>query len=162
MDMTALARTLLEPIPAHRTAGIEVLRAADGMAEVALETPKELTNVIGSLHSSGLIALIDAVGLAAIIATSERSEEMEDVVPLGTAASLEFLAPARGRLLATCRLSDEARQTLRRLLSGETDRARLSTRVGVTDAEGTPVCRGSFDWSIRRMPRNAPYGSTHR
>ncbi|WP_416986204.1 hypothetical protein [Streptomyces sp. T028] len=60
MDMTALARTLLEPIPAHRTAGIEVLLAVGGAAEVATETPQALTNVIGSLHSGGPMALLDA------------------------------------------------------------------------------------------------------
>jgi hypothetical protein len=75
MDVTALARTLLEPVPAHRTAGIEVLRAADGAAEVALQTPEALVNVIGSLHSSGLIALVDAAGLAAIIAASGSPED---------------------------------------------------------------------------------------
>ncbi|MFF7392969.1 hypothetical protein ACFZAE_31585 [Streptomyces scabiei] len=58
MDRTALARTLLEPIPAHRT------------AEIATRTPPELTNVMGSLHSSGLVALLDATGLGAIIAAS--------------------------------------------------------------------------------------------
>jgi acyl-coenzyme A thioesterase PaaI-like protein len=151
MDMTAFARTLLEPIPAHRTAGIEVLRAADGAAEVASEAPQELTNVIGSLHSSGLVALIDAVGLGAIIASGTRAGDLDGIVPLGAAASLEFLAPARERLVATCRLTDEARSALRPLLSGESEKARLSTHAEVTDAAGTPVCRGSFDWSVRRI-----------
>ncbi|MHA5048914.1 DUF4442 domain-containing protein [Streptomyces sp. SD15] len=150
MDMTAVARTLLEPVPAHRTAGIKVLRAADCAAEVALETPQTLTNVIGSLHSGGLITLVDAVGLGAIIAASSDDGDFQGVVPLGRAASLEFLAPARGRLVAACRLSDEARHTLLPLLSGRTDRARLATHAEVTDAAGTVVCRGSFDWSVRR------------
>jgi uncharacterized protein (TIGR00369 family) len=152
MDMTALARTLFEPVPAHRTAGIEVLRAADGTAEVVAQTPERLTNVIGSLHSSGLIALLDAAGLAAIIAGSARSGDFEGLVPLGTAASLEFLAPARGRLVATCRLTEVARRALRPLLAGESDRARFSTRAEITDATGTTVCRGGFEWSVRRMP----------
>jgi uncharacterized protein (TIGR00369 family) len=150
MDRTAPARTLLEPIPAHRTAGVEVVRAADAAAEVALRTPPELANVIGSLHSGGLVALIDATGLAAIIAAAGDDGEMEGVVPLGRSASVEFLAPARGRLLASCRLTDEARDALRPLWTRETDRARLSTEVEVVDASGAPVCRGSFDWSVRR------------
>ena len=150
MDRTALARTLLEPIPAHRTAGVEVVRAADAAAEVALRTPPELANLIGSLHSGGLVALIDATGLAAIIAAAGDDGEMEGVVPLGRSASVEFLAPARGRLLASCRLTDEARDALRPLWTHETDRVRLSTEVEVVDASGAPVCRGSFDWSVRR------------
>ncbi|MCZ4508275.1 DUF4442 domain-containing protein [Streptomyces sp. ActVer] len=158
MDMTPLARSLLEPIPAHRTAGVEVLRAADGLAEIAADTPEALTNVIGSLHSSGLVALVDAAGLGAIIAAAARPEDFQGVVPLGAAASLEFLAPARGRLVATCRLTDEARRALRPLLDGQTDRARFSTGAEVTDAEGTLVCRGTFDWSVRRT---APPATRH-
>jgi acyl-coenzyme A thioesterase PaaI-like protein len=153
MDMTALARTLLEPVPAHRTAGIRVLRAADGTAEITSEVPQELTNVIGSLHSSGLIALLDAAGLGAIVAASDSPGHFDGIVPLGAAASLEFLAPARGRLLAVCRLDDEARAALRPLLSGESERARFSTRAEITDATGTTVCRGGFEWSVRRGRR---------
>src|SRR5262249_43796467 len=74
-DLTALARALIEPVPAPRTAGIAVLRAVDGAAEVALDPPPELANVIGSLHSSGLITLVDAAGLAAIVAAGESEDE---------------------------------------------------------------------------------------
>lgn len=150
MDMTALARSLLDPIPAHRTTGIEVLRAGNGAAEVAMVAPPALTNVIGSLHSSGLVTLIDAAGLAAIIAACETDDDMAGVVPLGASASLEFLAPARGRLVASCRLSPEADRALRRLLAGESDRARISTVTEVRDVTGVVVCRGTFVWSIRR------------
>lgn len=110
MDATALARSLLEPVPAHRTAGIQVLRAVDCAAEVALDTPYGLTNVIGSLHSSGLIALLDAAGLAAVVAAVEAPGEFDGVVPLGAAATVEFLAPARGRLVASCALGAPARR----------------------------------------------------
>jgi uncharacterized protein (TIGR00369 family) len=112
MDVTALARSLLEPIPAHRTLGIQVLRAGDGSAEVMLETPAAMTNVIGSLHSGGLIALVDATGLAAIIGACETETDLDRIVPLGAAASLEFRAPARGRLVATCHLDPNARLAL--------------------------------------------------
>jgi acyl-coenzyme A thioesterase PaaI-like protein len=87
MDATAPARSLLEPVPAHRTAGTEVLRAEGGAAEVALDTPPELTDVIGSLHSSGLIALLDAAGPAAVIAAVQVPGEFDGVVPLGAAAA---------------------------------------------------------------------------
>ncbi|WP_329387525.1 PaaI family thioesterase [Streptomyces sp. NBC_01716] len=156
MDVTEQARALLEPVPAHRTAGIEVLRAADGAAEVALTTPHELTNVIGSLHSGGLAALIDAAGLAAIIAAGESEDAFQGVVPLGAQASLEFLAPARGRLVATCRLDDEASRALRPVLARETDRARVTTRTEVVDSAGVLVCRGSFEWSVRRTTHAPP------
>ncbi|MHB9863886.1 PaaI family thioesterase [Streptomyces sp. YIM S03343] len=159
MDMTALARALLEPIPAHRTAGVTVRRAADGRAELTADTPPELTNVIGSLHSSGLVALLDAAGLGALVSDAPRTADLDGVVPLGSAASVEFLAPARGRLTAVCELSDEARQALRPLWAGESDRARLVTLAEITDAAGTVVCRGSFEWSVRRTPSAADAGT---
>jgi acyl-coenzyme A thioesterase PaaI-like protein len=152
MDVTALARSLLEPIPAHHTAGIEVLHAVDGASEVVLVTAPAMANVIGSLHSNGLITLIDAAGLAAIIAASEVEDDFQGVVPLGAAASLEFRAPARGRLVATCHLSQEARLALRPVLSGEGEQARVTTVADVVDEAGVLVCRGTFEWSIRRQP----------
>jgi acyl-coenzyme A thioesterase PaaI-like protein len=150
MDVTVLARSLLEPVPAHATAGLEVLRAADGSAEVALRTPLRLTNVIGSLHSSGLITLADAAGLAAIIAACETEDEMRGVLPLGAVATLEFRAPARGRLVASCRLGEAAREALRPVLSGAGNRARISTVAEITDEAHALVCRGTFEWSVRR------------
>src|SRR5215470_4069942 len=104
MDLTDLARRLLDPIPAHRTLGLEVRRAGDGVGEVAADVPAALTNVIGSLHSSGLITLVDAAGLAAIIGAADSADAFAGIVPLGSAAELRFLAPARGWLTATCRL----------------------------------------------------------
>ncbi|MDX6338831.1 MAG: hypothetical protein QOG05_6171 [Streptosporangiaceae bacterium] len=151
MDLTALARSLLEPVPAHGAAGLEVLRAADGAAEVALLTQPALTNVIGSLHSSGLITLADAAGLAAIIAACEAEDEMRGVLPLGATATLEFRAPAHGRLVASCRLAEAARQALRPVLSGAQKRARISTVAEITDEAHALVCRGTFDWSVRRL-----------
>jgi acyl-coenzyme A thioesterase PaaI-like protein len=62
--VTRLAATLLEPVPANRTFRIEVLKAVDSSAEVALTVAPEFHNVMGSLHSGGLVALIDATGLA--------------------------------------------------------------------------------------------------
>ncbi|WP_432827708.1 DUF4442 domain-containing protein [Dactylosporangium sp. CA-092794] len=150
MDATELARRLLYPIPAHQTLGLEVLRAADGAAEVAAETPPALTNVIGSLHSSGLITLVDAAGLAAIIAACEEPGGFDGVVPLGAAARLQFHAPARGRLVASCTLSDDARTAVAAVCTGAANRARTTTEAEVSDAEGVVVCRGTFDWSIRR------------
>ena len=150
MDATALARKLFGPIPAHRTLGIEVQWAGDSHAEVTMSTPEEMSNIIGSLHSSGLIALVDAGGLAAIIGACEAEDDLEGITPLGATASLQFHRPARGRLLATCRLDEPAEQALRRLLSTCTDRARLSTSVDIVDHTGALVCQGAFDWSLRR------------
>lgn len=150
MDTTALARRLLDPVPVHRAAGLEVVRSGDARAEVALETIEPLTNVIGALGAGSLTTLVDAGGLAAIIAAAEDEAELEGVLPLGAAASMRFLAPAYGRVVATCALSDEARGAIRSVLDGSAGRARLETTTHVHDGGGVLVCEGTFSWSLRR------------
>ena len=151
MDATDLARSLLDEVPAHASFGIEVVRAVDGCAEVALLTLPAMTNVIGSLHSSGLIALADAAGLAAIIAASQDEEQYRGVLPLGASAALDFRSPARGRLVARCELGSQGAAAVRQLLIGATERVRISTTADIRDEAGVLTCRGTFSWSIRRL-----------
>lgn len=152
MNMTATAAELLEPIPAHRTFGLRVLSAEDGAGVVSLHVRAELTNVIGTLHSSGLIALADATGLAAIIGAADSPAEFAGITPLGTAAELEFLRPAAGELTGHCTLDRPARVALRRLLDRDAHKATLSTDTEIADDAGTIVAHGSFTWKLRRAP----------
>ncbi|SOD72283.1 acyl-coenzyme A thioesterase PaaI-like protein [Jatrophihabitans sp. GAS493] len=151
MDATRLARDLLESIPANHLFGLRVLRAADGVGEVGVNVSPRSLNVIGALHSSGLVALIDAAGLAAVISVSPDDQQFDNIVPLGSVARLEFLAPACGRLLARCTLSHNDRASLSALYRRDASRVRLTTTAEVTDANGVTVCRGSFTWHIRRV-----------
>lgn len=148
---TSLAASLLDPIPANRLFGLRVLAAEDGHAEVGMDVSNEASNVIGSLHSSGLVALVDAAGLAAIISVAASDSEFDGVVPLGSVAHLDFLAPARGRLTAHCRLAQTDRHALGLLLRRRSDRATAETEAEVRDEDGTVVCRGAFVWKIRRV-----------
>jgi hypothetical protein len=75
---------------------------------------------------------------------------MDGVDALGAAASLDFRAPARGRLVAPFRLSPQTLAALRPVLSGQADRTRITTVAQVVDSAGVMVCRGTFQWSIRR------------
>jgi acyl-coenzyme A thioesterase PaaI-like protein len=152
VDGTDLARLLLGPVPAHRSAGLEVVRAVDGVGVVAVVVRPAATNVIGSLHSSGLITLIDAAGLAAIIGACPSEDAFANVVPLGAEGRLRFLAPGLGRLVATCTLGAAAREQLDALFGGARDRARITTAATIADSSGAVVCDGEFDWSIRRLP----------
>jgi uncharacterized protein (TIGR00369 family) len=151
MDATALAAALLEPIPANRTMGVKVVRALDASAEVTMFAAPELLNVIGSLHSSGLVALVDAAGLAATIAAATEEGQFEGVVPLGVLAQIEFLAPARGTLTGRCTLAGEDLDALHALLERRTSKAELATAVEVVDEESRVVCRGTFTWKMRRV-----------
>jgi acyl-coenzyme A thioesterase PaaI-like protein len=157
MDCTRLAARLLEPVPANRSFGLRVLRADASGAEVLLEEGAPFANVIGALHSSGLIALIDAAGLAAMIGSCHAEAEFDGLTPLGTTASVQFLAPARGPLIGRCQLEPFESCVLRDLLEGRTRKEELETSVEVVDRDGLVVCRGRFAWKLRRA--HAPSGA---
>lgn len=152
MDATRLAAGLLEPIPANKLFRLEVVRAAEARAEVCLRVTPEMTNVIGSLHSSGLIALVDATGLAAVIAAAGEERQFDGVTPLGSVAHLQFLAPATGRLRGHCELDGKDVATLQALFERRADKAQVDTAVEIVDEEATVVCRGRFTWKLRRSP----------
>ncbi len=149
-NVTALASSLLEPIPAHAVMGLQVRWAGDCRSEVSLQTPPRMVNVNGSLHTGGLVALVDAAGLAAIIGACQDDTQFECITALGAAASLEFHRPARGRPLATCSLDPGTQKALRPVLVGHKSHARITTSVDVVDERDTVVCRGRFTWNVRR------------
>ena len=150
MDSTRLAARLLESVPANRSFGLRVVRADGAGSEVRLEAPESFANVIGALHSSGLVALIDATGLAAMIGACQDECEFDGLTPLGTMASVQFLAPARGPLIGRCALEPFERTALRELLEARVRKEELETCVEVVDRDGIVVCRGRFTWKLRR------------
>ena len=150
MEATAIARALLEPVPANALLGIWVEAARNGAATVRLDVRPELTNVVDALHASGLVALVDAAGLAAVLSVAERPDQLTDVVPLGSDADLSFYSPARGELTALCELDDSARELAREFFTERSERLALMTETQIVDREGTVVCTGRFRWRIRR------------
>lgn len=149
MDATKLAAALFEPVPAHAALGIEVVRAVDGSGSVTAADAGAFANIIGAMHSSGLIALVDAASLAAIISAADSASQSQRVLPLGAAASMQFLAPARGRLTARCDLTSHDLTELSALYAAETARIKITTTAEVRDTNDAVVCLGTFDWSIK-------------
>ena len=150
LDSTHLAAQLLEPVPANRSFGIEVLHAAHASAEVCMLVPQGMTNVVGSLHSSGLIALVDATGLAALISAATDEDQLEGVIPLGSVARIEFLAPAHGLLVGRCTVGVDALAAIETIYKRRRNRASLSTEAEIFDSREIMVCRGAFTWSVSR------------
>jgi acyl-coenzyme A thioesterase PaaI-like protein len=142
---------MLERVPANATLGLRVLRAVDGLGEVEMQVPQALVNVIGSLHSSGLVGLVDAACLAAVISAADDPAQLDGVVPLGSSAQLRFRLPARGQLLARCQLPDADAAALRQALARpEPGKVALTTAADVLDEDQAVVCTGAFSWIIRR------------
>ena len=170
-DPTALAAALLGELPANRTLGLSVTWAVGGEGRAALAVDEPVHNVIGTLHASGVIALVDAAALAAVISVAPDELTARRLQPLGIAAALEFLQPVRGVSRATCRLDPDARLALSELLDGSSERARFTTR-SVVSGEGAPkAAEGTFDWVVRlapdsgcdrAVPADAPVGDRSR
>jgi acyl-coenzyme A thioesterase PaaI-like protein len=150
-DSTRLAAELLDPVPANGTFGVEVLHAASASAEVCMLVPQSFTNAIGTVHSSGLIALVEATGAAAIVAAATDADQLEGITQSGSVARIEFLAPAHGLLIGRCILEVEDLAAIESLFTGREMSGQLMTSVDVFDSSEQLVCRGSFIWTIRRL-----------
>ena len=113
--------------------------------------PQGMTNVVGSLHSSGLIALVDATGLAALISAATDADQLDGVVPLGSVARIEFLAPAHGLLVGRCTVAVDDLAAIETIYKRRRSRASLSTEAEIFDSRERIVCRGTFTWSVSRV-----------
>ena len=154
VDTTGWVRGLFEDVPVHQTLGLEVVQAKLGAAEVRAEVTQPLANVVGAMHSSGVVALVDASGLAAVLSWCADPAALDGVTPLGRATSVRFHAPGRGRLSATTRLCDEqAAPAVAFFEDTSSDRARVETLTTVRDEAGLRIAEGSFVWHLaRRAP----------
>jgi acyl-coenzyme A thioesterase PaaI-like protein len=145
-----LATRLLESAPGSRIFGISVQSAEEGSATVALDVKPAIENAAGSLHVTGLMALVDAAALAAMSSLAGQADEFEAITTLATDAQMSFIGAARGRLQAGCELDPDDQVDLAALLAGTADRARLTSDVRIVDEDGTLVCRGFMVWKLRR------------
>jgi len=151
VNATDIAGQLLRLAPANVTLGLRVMRAVDGLGEVEMLASPEFGNVIGSLHASGLIGLVDAACLSSVISVAQQPAQLDGVVPLGSRSELEFRVPARGLLQGRCQLSEADMEMLRVFYATpRASRITLTTTADVQDSDAVVVCRGSFTWTVRR------------
>lgn len=149
MDSAKLAAELLDRLPANRTLGLTVTDAHDGVGRARLPVAEGVWNVIGALHSSGIVALADAAALAAVLSVAPDEELARRLQPLGTNARVEFQRPVRGVALAACKLDAEARVALETLYAGRHDRARFTTATIIDGDQAAHAAVGEFDWIAR-------------
>jgi hypothetical protein len=100
--------------------------------------------VIGSRHSSGLVALIDATGLAAVIAAAGEESQFDGLTPLGSLAHARVSGAGAWGSRRALRSEPRERGVLGEVLERRERRAEVTTEVEVRDEAGAVVCRGSF------------------
>ena len=152
MDLTSLAVELLDQLPANRTLGLTVTEVRNGIGRAMLPVSDGVRNVIGALHSSGVVALADAAALAAVLSVAPDEPTARRLQPLGVKVRLTVRRPVRGMALATCRLDADDRAAIASLCEGRVERAQLTT-LAVIDGDDEPAAaEGEFDWVVRLAP----------
>ena len=72
------------------------------------------------------------------------------MIPLGSVARIEFLAPAHGLLVGRCTVGVDALAAIETVYKRRRNRASLSTEAEIFDSREIMVCRGAFTWSVSR------------
>ena len=152
MDLVSLAAELLDQLPANRTLGLTVTEVRDGVGRAMLPVSDGVRNVIGALHSSGVVALADAAALAAVLSVAPDETAARRLQPLGIEARLTFHRPLRGTALATCRLDADARAAIASLYEDRAERAQVTTLATIDGNDAPRAAEGEFDWVIRLAP----------
>jgi acyl-CoA thioesterase len=126
--------------------GIEPLEAADGKATIRLDPEPVHLNHNGTINAPILFALAEVAGAGAVVAGMlELAARCYTVVKR---ASIEYLAPARGPVIATGQIPLEIFSHTR--ASVEAGRpAEVEVPVEVADGMGTVAARSVFTVAIR-------------
>jgi len=121
--------------PFNRHMGFEVEDLEDGTSRLSLPAGHDLRNELGIVHGGATMALLDG----AMGRTVVRSLGAGSSIAATVQFSVQFLAPAQGRLTATAKVLRSGQSVA--FLEGECRRD-----------DGTLVARAHGTWAIRRGP----------
>jgi acyl-coenzyme A thioesterase PaaI-like protein len=126
--------------------GIEPLEAGDGRAVIRLDPQPVHLNHNGTVNAPILYALAEVAGAGAVVAGMlELAARSYTVV---RRAEIEYLAPARGAIVATGEIPPETFVAARSLVE-EGDPAEVEVSVEVRDSTGTVATRCKLVVSVR-------------
>ncbi len=148
-----LLRVLMNLWPPYRGAGIVVRRIAPDYSEVRADL--KLTwfnrNYVGTHFGGSMYAMTDPFFMLIVLHRLGPGYTVAH-----KAGSMEYLAPARGRVHATFRVSDAEIEAIRAATVGG-ERHLPTFEVDVTDDAGTVVARARHTLHVRRKAA-APTG----
>ncbi len=123
--------------PPFLGAGIRVRRISDDFREVSVDMPLRFynRNYVGTHFGGSLYAMTDPFFMLMVVHNLER-----DYLVWDKAASIDFIAPGRGRVRASFRLTDHDLSQIRACTAGGDKHLHLF-KVDVTDEEGLTVAR---------------------
>jgi acyl-coenzyme A thioesterase PaaI-like protein len=133
-------------MPWIRFLGIEPLDAGEGRAVIRLDPQPVHLNHNGTVNAPILYALAEVAGAGAVVAGMlELAARSYTVVKR---ASIEYLAPARGAVVATGEISPESFMAARSSVEGG-EAAEVEVPVEVRDSTGSVATRCVLVVSVR-------------
>ena len=146
MDYDAIRDGLTAAIPYNGHLGLEVVEVGPGRGVVRLPDDERLRNHVGTQHAGGLFSAAEAASGAAFVGAF--AERLGEITPLARAASIEYVALARGPIMATATLDEKPADLLARL--DDAGKVQFPVRVELTDEQDSAVAEVTVDWHVRR------------
>jgi acyl-coenzyme A thioesterase PaaI-like protein len=145
MDYDAVRAGMSAAIPFNRHLGLEISALGPDGATVRLPEEQELLNHVGSQHAGALFAAAEAASGGAFVGAF--AERLEEIVPLASAASIEYLKLAKGPIDARGELPG-----VEGLLETMDAQGKVSFPVEVvlTDSDGHTVATATVQWHVRK------------
>ena len=152
VDADYLTRHLIARVPAYALLGIHLLEGAGSAVAVTMISPQLFAESSGVIHAGALVTLLEASGVAMLLAVCGGEGEACALGWTQVSATLDFRLPARGQLVAECMADDAIGDAVRQVTRGQCERARVATLTEVRDSTGAVVCGGTLRWNLHRRP----------
>jgi acyl-coenzyme A thioesterase PaaI-like protein len=146
MDYDAIRDGLTAAIPYNNRLGLVVVDVGPGRGVVRLPDDERLRNHVGTQHAGGLFSAAEAASGAAFVGAF--AERLGEITPLARAASIEYVALARGPITATATLDEDPSDLLARL--DDAGKVQFPVRVELADDDESKVAEVTVDWHVRR------------
>lgn len=145
---------LYEYCPLYRHTGLTVETAKNGWYRCSLPIDAKNTNHIGTIHAALQWAVAEVLGGLVVFASFELSE-FGQLYAAVSAATVEFMRPARTAITAEAFLDPKENERIRReVLEGR--EARFSLDVSVHSTSGEVVAKFRGDYVVRPKRPAAP------
>ncbi|OYU50936.1 MAG: DUF4442 domain-containing protein [Alphaproteobacteria bacterium PA1] len=131
-------------VPFATTTGVTILDLGAGAATASLEQRPEVNNHIASMHAGALFTLGEAASGAAM--SGAFVEQLLQVRPIATDASIEYVKIAKGTITAKAKTSEPAADLLARLASD--GKVRFQVDVTLSNESDQEVAHMKVGWLV--------------
>lgn len=146
MDYEMLKVALGNAVPMVKYLGLEIVEVGQGRGVVRLPDRPELLNHVKSQHAAGLFAAAETASGAAM--TGALADRLGGVTPLAKGAEIAYKRVAKGPILATATLSEDAAGIAGRLDAD--GKAEFEANVELTDEGGVVVATMTVIWHLSK------------